>query len=163
MNSLSSTPYSLANSPTRFDSSLSFLPGRPPPVPFPNPDPPLILNCRTKNSDARVVRALIPADSTLCFLRVSESLVLNWASRALRAASMASAPSLAAAADIGFTKRPIGPSRQPVIFLPNVNPPGPLPCVPAGVESERGRDVGETARCAPAVEEETSCCAWSVS
>jgi hypothetical protein len=54
---------------------------------------------------------------------------------------------------------PTGPSRQLVIFLPNVNPPGPLPRVAAGTESERGRDVGETARCAPAVEEETSCCA----
>ena len=27
------------------------------------------------------------------------------------------------------------------------------------IKESRGRDVGETARCAPAVEEETSCCA----
>ena len=137
-----------------------------------------------------VCRALIPADSSLCFLRVSESLVLNRASRALRASSMANAPSLAAAADIGFRKQPIGPSRQLVIFLLNVNPPadatppaagpapapGPLPRVAAGAESERGapcarpppsrahgRDAGETAGCAPAVEEETSCCASATS
>ena len=72
-------------------------------------------------------------------------------------------PSTDAAADIGFRKRDIGPSCQPVIFLPNVNPPCPRSRVPAGAEREcAGRDEEETARCAEAVEGETALCAPSV-